>query len=221
MSLSIIMPFSGPDYFEERWGNYMWLRDRYDALLPDNEIVIGFNEDEPFNRAAARNSAMRASTGDLLLFADADTVFHPEQIYAAIDLIDNGAPWVVAYGLGRYYNLSEKASKDVRASAAGAVIPEPTDPNDWEHKIDSWAGLLVVPRAACQGVGGYDERFIGWGYEDNAFRSALDHHVGVHQRVDHYALHLWHPSSEQECFAQPHIDRNRELCRQYEQGLLP
>lgn len=221
MTLSVIMPFRGPDHFEERWSSYMWLRDRYDALLPQAEIIIGDDDSEPFNRARARNNAVAEAKGDLLCFADADTVFNAGQILRGCQLVVAGAPWAICYDLGLYYNLTEQASKAVKALPAGAHVYEPTDPAEWDHKIDSWAGLLLVPRAAYDKVGGYDEHFTGWGYEDNAFRFALDRRVGPHVRAEgRYALHLWHPSPESECFGQPEIAANRERCRQYEAGEL-
>jgi GT2 family glycosyltransferase len=45
-------------------------------------------------------------------------------------------------------------------------------------------------------VNGFDERFVGWGYEDDDFARRL-YKAGVEPRSvieDARALHLWHPS---------------------------
>lgn len=220
MKLSIIVPWRniGDPW---RWQSWKWLRQRYERLLPETELVYGSDDSEPFNRSSTRNHLVERSEGDILLIADADTVFHRDQIEVAISKILSGASWVIPYSEQRYYNVTAEETALIWASPFESTIPELTDSSQWDHKITSWAGLLLVTRESFDKVGGYDERFQGWGYEDNAFRAALDHRVGPHARVDSYALHLWHPAPEEECFGQPNIEANRELYRLYEAGALP
>jgi hypothetical protein len=212
VNLSVLIPYGGND--ETRSRIFSWIMTRYSLLLPGVEIVIGSSE-EPFNRAAARNSAFKASHGDVLLIADADTLFHTDQILTAIEMVEGKRTWVIPYTW--YYNLSEEATENVLRLDPGETILEPADPDLWEHKLESWAGLLVMPRAAFEEVGGYDERYELWGFEDNAIRLALDTLWAAHQRLDWgYCLHLWHPAPEVERFGQPHIVANRALYARYE-----
>lgn len=219
-TLSVIIPWrnSGDQWRRQSWD---WLLQRYQRLLPEADIFCGHDDSEPFNRSSTRNYLVDKSDGDILLIADADTVFHREQIEVGIRKILNGASWVIPYAENRYYNVTADETALIWASPFESTIPELTDSSQWDHKITSWAGLLLVTREAFDLVGGYDPRFVGWGYEDNAFRAALDHRVGPHARVDSYALHLWHPAPEDQCFGQPHINANRELYRLYETGALP
>lgn len=217
MTLSVIIPWNDSS---DRWRarSFDWVVERYRALLPDAEMNIGHSE--PFNRGAARNSAVEQSTGDVLLIADADMVLQPAALQLGLQAIARGCAWVVLYQLGRYYNLTELESARIMAFAPDLEIREPQDAQRWDHKIDSWAGLLLVPREAFDKVGGYDEHFVGWGYEDNAFRAALDRKVGAHERVDGFALHLWHPAPDSDTFGHPDIATNRERARRYEAGDL-
>lgn len=235
--LSVLMPAGGAIETDEwRQRSFKWIVARYEALLPDAELCFGNSEHTPYNRSAARNDAFAQSSGDMLLVADADTVFNVAQIVRAITLIrEAGAAWVIPYdgadrhpdrrGIGRYYNLSQRATVFLIENAdPGQHVEEPNHPEAWDHKITSWAGLLMLPRSAWEAVGGYDESFTGWGYEDNAFRAALDHRVGPYARVKGeagYVMHAWHPAPEEDCFGQPDIQANRELCAKYEKGLLP
>lgn len=225
MKLSVLIPVGGildTDPWRKRSLN--WLLQRYNkygrALAEEVEVCWGTSYQEPYNRSEARNNAFGQATGDILLIADADTVFHITQIQAGIKLIEEGAPWVIPYGLGRYYNLSQQATAAILDSPRG-FIPEPTDPDDWEFKLDSWAGLLLVSREAWLTVGGYDEEFIGWGFEDVAFRTALDLRVGPNQRTEDYVLHLWHPVTEDTRFAQPYAKVNQARYLRYQSGELP
>lgn len=212
MALSVIIPYGGNDEWRER--SFNWLLRRYGDLLPGAQIVIGTSQ-EPFNRAEARNQAFAQSTGDVLLIADADTVFHADQVEAAVNMLKGQRTWVIPYTW--YYNLSKEATESILNLECNEVILEPTSPSSYEHKIESWAGLLVMHREAFETVNGYDERFQGWGYEDNAFRFALDTLWGPHKRLSWgYCLHLWHSAPESERFGQPKISENRALFRDYE-----
>lgn len=230
MSLDVLIPWGGDVDDPWRSSAFAWLRQRYRVLLPHSTVLIGTSAQEPFNRSEARNNAFKASDADVLLVADADTVFQPDAIRGALRLIEDGAPWVIPYReQAGYYSLSQTATKRIVERAPEDFVPEPIDEDDWEHKhaspsdpLPSWAGMLVLPRTAWDAVGGYDEAFIGWGFEDNAFRAALDRRVGPHRRVQNsYVLHLWHPRSEEENFGQPHMRANQARCHEYEMGLRP
>lgn len=237
-NLSVLMPVGGEIETDPwRWRACEWITHRYKRLLPHAELVFGVSESEPFNRSEARNNAFAKSTGDMLLVADADTLFNVGQIAKGITLIQEcGAPWVIPYegwtnaidpqshDVGRYYNLSQEATAYILETPPTSEIPEPPDPNMWEHKLTSWSGLLLMPRSAWEAAGGYDENFVGWSFEDTAFRFALDNRVGPHMRVTGpagYVMHLWHPVTEEACFGQPYMEANRALCRRYERGELP
>lgn len=222
MHLSVLIPTGGlVDSEIWRANSFAWLRRRYGLLLPEAELVFGTSEQVPYNRSEARNNAFAASTGDILLVADADTIFHRDQIVEAVRLVMEGAPWVIPYRLGGYYNFSEAATARVLAHAPDVDIPEPVDEDDWEFKLDSWAGLHVLTRAAWEKAGGWDEAFRGWSFEDNAFQVAMDRLVGQHVRTDHWVGHLWHPATEAERFGQPFMEHNRRRFRLYQRGVLP
>lgn len=212
MDLSVLIPYGGDEEWRDR--NFNWLLRRYGDLLPGAQIVIGSSE-EPFNRGEARNRAFSQCSADTLLIADADTLFHVDQIEAAIQMLKWRRTWVIPYTW--YYNLSREVTNSILNLDPTETIMEPTSPASYEHKVESWAGLLVMSRIAFETVGGYDERFQGWGYEDNAFRLAMDTLWGQHERVAWgYCLHLWHPAAEEDRFGQPHIYENRARFRDYE-----
>jgi glycosyltransferase involved in cell wall biosynthesis len=208
--LSVLIPYrpdGGP-----RDEIFAWLLARYERLLPEAEICIGENDDEPFSRSKARNDAYRKATRDVFLVADADTMFHRDQIEAGVTLVKESGVWVLPYLW--YYNLAQEFTEQVLKSQPDVTIAEPDHPSQWEHRLESWAGLLLMPRKAYEEVGGYDERFVGWGYEDNSFQLAVDTIWGPFQRLAcGYCLHLWHPPGLG--FASPNIAQSRMLWNQY------
>lgn len=214
-ALSILIPVGGATTTDPwRSRALTWLLARYRALLPDAELVLGTSDADPFSRSAARNDAFVRSSGDVLLIADADTLFNVDQITAGLGLIDAGAPWVICYEVERYYALTQQATLSTLASDPSSYIPEPTDSGDWELKLTSWAGLLLVPLASWACVGGYDIRFQHWSYEDNSFAAALDMMAGPHERVDAACLHLWHQRGLE--FDGPGVPENRALWERYQ-----
>jgi GT2 family glycosyltransferase len=220
--LSILMPVGGileQDIWRSR--AHEWIIERYKALLPQAELCFGLSKAEPYSRSEARNDAFAQSTGDMLLVADADTVINLGQITKAIQLIREAAtPWVIPYTI--YYNLSQQATVYLIENAPPSeYIPEPDDEDAWEHRIEnSPGGFQVLPRAAWEAVGGFDELFRGWAFEDDAFRCALDRMWGKHTRGAGAALHCWHERGDAD-FSQPFMEHNRQRLRQYQRGQLP
>src|SRR5690606_20504372 len=60
-----------------------------------------------------------------------------------------------------------------------------------------FGGVNVVSRAMWEDVGGFDERFVGWGHEDRAFVHAVEVLHGPRARVPGHMLNLWHPKRRQ------------------------
>lgn len=208
--ISILIPFRADYGHRDRLAD--WNVRRWKALLPDAEIIFGADDSEVFNRGRARNLAFMESSGDPVIFADADTAAQRDDVLEAIHLVQHGAPWVLPYTV--YYNTCESDTELLLAQDPGVHLQEPTE---WEHRLlTAVSGVIVMSRAAFWAVNGYDEDFAGWGWEDNSFCHAMDTLVGPHERLPGYVLHLWHPIAPDGAFNSPTIEQNRALFRKYE-----
>jgi hypothetical protein len=214
VNVSILIPFRGDNGPRSRL--FGWVCERWTRTFPEAELVIG-DSSRPglFNRAEARNRAFKASTGDLLVIADADTIIRVSQVQTALTLVDAGVPWVLPYDI--YYNLTELYTEALLEDEPDSVLIEPFE---WDHKIESWAGVLVLPREAFDAVDGYDERFVSWGGEDNAFQHSLDVVWGQHQRISGFVCHLWHPRGDAD-FSNPDWPKNQQLLNRYRSASTP
>jgi len=210
--VSVLVPYRTEETI--RIDNWFYCWRWWNAFFPHNyefEICIGSDNDGDFNRSRARNEAFEKSSGDILIIADADTIVDTEHLSQSIkDVSLEKTPWSIPYA--DYYNLSREYSDKVK-DAFPLHKPSLSDSVfSFEHKVLSWAGINVMPREAYSSIGGYDERFEGWSWEDVAFRVKLDAEWGAHQRPDYgNAYHLWHPIAAGDEFTTQNTKSNRQL----------
>lgn len=146
-------------------------------------VVEGDSEPgEPFSVAQARNRLVVAASGDVVVLADADTVPGDiGQVHAALELVV-ADPALVVWPFSVYRRVPTVAFGTDLGGLP--VIDEP------KHGVRS-AGLVVVNRETFSRLGGFDERFVGWGPEDQAFWLAASTLARV-GRVPGVVFSLWH-----------------------------
>lgn len=199
--ISLLIPFSSNDPIRKH--NFEWVLQYWKNELPDAEIVIGRSSSKIFCKGEALNHAARKSTGKVLVIIDADAYISGDIIDRCADRIledlDNHL-WYVPYR--RLYRLTEEATEAIIASdpADPLRLPTPPPPGSIENSGDRskygcryGAMLMMFPREAYEILGGFDERFKGWGGEDVALLRALDTLYGKHKTTRNDILHLWHP----------------------------
>lgn len=188
---SVAIPFTSHSE-PRRYVILNWIARWWDYQFSTAEVRIGMNEDLPMNRSAARNEAVKSVTSEYVIIADGDTFFDPEGIIAGLMALEDGASWVLPYGDHSYYNLNREFSDKVLDSPVSDTFPD----LEFDHQLMSWAGAIMMRTADYWKVGGYDERFKGWGHEDVAFRVKADHELGPFVRVPGRAMHIWHTPAQ-------------------------
>lgn len=190
-----------------------WVLDRWSGFPGLKEIRLGESPEGDFNRSVALNDAADRAKGDVYVVADADTTYaDPDVMRLAIDGVASGvAPWALPYA--RYYNLREPITERMLAGDTEGAFREPAS-EDYDHcLLDSVSGIVVVSAQGWERIGGFDERFTGWGHEDRAFASALTAMVGPCRRYASAVFHLWHPNGLR--FESPGIQERERLAALY------
>lgn len=205
------------EYAKRRWQRYM----------PDVEIFEGHHDDGPFNRSAAVNRASDAAGDwDFGIVIDSDVLLSVSQVRAAIAKAQETGH--VTWGHRRWRGIREDATKRI---IADRYDPNQDLPADLDRdKLDlivertnplSWSCCIVIPRSVWDDMGGFDERFQGWGFEDMAFQSVVCGLYGW-ERIEGDVIHLWHPRSEERIIkgetrdtATPEYVVNARLGRRY------
>lgn len=167
-------------------------RARWERFHPEWRIVEGEHLDGPFNRSAAVNAAARAAgVWDVALIVDADVVPDPRSVEAAARVAAETGRMVVAHD--ERIMVSRRGTDKVLRGFSGSWRANQMVEKIW---YDSVSCAVAVTADLFRDVRGFDERFVGWGREDTAFRIACEAFAGPMLRVAGETFHLWHPVSE-------------------------
>lgn len=214
MDLTVIIPWRPA---ADRDTSFMWVFNRYLTFDGGVKINLADSGDEPFSRSASKNKGLDQAGTDIVLFADADMVVDLEWIEQSYRLLASGErAWCVPK---RCNLLLEPASKQVRGMDPWDREMPDFGPADLEWSgVTSVGGLVMVSKEGALEAGGYDERFLGWGWEDAAFAMALTHLWGPMHKT-HQGWHLWH--TKDRTWDSPHQQEVTRLFRRYEQATTP
>ncbi len=150
-----------------------------------------------FNRSWAFNCAARKSNKNIFVFADADIFLEKEGYIKCFE------------ATGDFEAITPN-----KVEISNISIAEDTeDPIHFLNmrKLHSFAGgMLIITRSAFEKIGGWDERFEGWGGEDDA----MSHLIYNRLRSKSFNLpnyHIDHPHEFVTGNNQPHYESNRAL----------
>lgn len=179
MRLSIVIPWRPQP---SRVRAFEHVTDTLHEMFPDAELIAADAEPRaPFSVSASRNTGVEAASGDMLLIVDADSLAPYETITTALDAAQYGG---AHFAYDRIVYLDEAESEQVYRGDA----PTGSHPRQGPHE----SSLIAIRRDAYWEAGGYDERFQGYGGEDNAFRIAADTLLGPCTWHPGLAYALWH-----------------------------
>lgn len=188
MSTSVLIPWRTTD--PQRTAVWERLKVLWAEDHPTWEIVEGTAKDGPWVKADAWRDALEKSSGDYVVFCDADCYL--PHIGEAVEACRFGARW--AQGQDVVVRLSQVATR--------AVVEEGWDPfeavrlgfQDDEPARKSSAGVGTVLFRDDAFAIPLDPRFVGWGWEDLAWSVALRTMLGIDawRHEGSWCIHLWH-----------------------------
>ncbi len=172
-------------------------------------LIHVWQEDVGFRLAAVRNRAVRRASGEILVFTDGDCIpfpgclrFHVERCGRGV--VHAGARCLLSEEETVRLLAGETCEEELRAIASRR------DERQrrrlwWKNRFYAATGLKPRPKLLTansavhrddfEAVNGFDERFEGWGYEDEDLARRL-RRIGVRAvdgTRDCLVLHLFHP----------------------------
>ena len=172
-----------------------------------------WQEDTGFRAAASRNNGIRAARGETLVFCDGDCVPFP-------DFLEQHARAASpeAFLAGERYLLSLEEAEEIEIGSIASGVAFAAPPAREVKRVnrirrnDRFYRLIgikperprlmtcncSVPRQRALEINGLDERYEGWGMEDEDLRRRLVAQGAAPRSVVGQAncLHLWHRADE-------------------------
>lgn len=173
-----------------------------------------WHEDNGFQLSKIRNRALAASEGEYCIFIDGDCLLRPSFIQNHIKLAQKGY-----FTTGNRVLLTEAFSKDIlKYSLQPSAYPIYQFKKD---QLNRPLSLLTLPLGSLRllrqkswkkvkgcnlamwkedllAINGFDESFVGWGYEDSELVVRLLRH-GLKRKDGRFAttvMHLYHPEND-------------------------
>lgn len=175
---------------------WAFARQRMETDFPDFTIVEGRDQgDGPFNRSAAINDAARqAGAWDVAVIVDSDILANRRAVLAAVEIAGRTDAFVVSHN--ERVMLTQAGTTKVMDGYTGSWRTKQMHDKVW---TDSVSCCVIVSRGLFDLVGGFDELFVGWGYEDTAFQIACETLTDRPTVVLQSELfHLWHARGERD-----------------------
>lgn len=183
--------------FRDRDILWAWVRDWWQRSLPEFEIFEGNHTDGQFNRSCAINRAAgladwkQPKPWDVAIIIDSDIICDAERVRQGVALAIESGRMVLPFNVR--YDLNEAGSKKVMGGYAG----------DWKpfirHTYNNIVSCVnIVTRKLWDAVGGFDEGFVGWGFEDNAFTASCRAMSGGPElRIPGDLWHMYHATAKE------------------------
>ncbi len=171
----------------------------------------------PFNKSWGLNIAARYTSAPTLFFGDADMIL-PEGLQAGADLLAQSIEVVKPYD--RLIDLTDAqtlALDDGELPLAQLQARGSADRSHLGEHLVLAGGIFAIRASTFARMGGFDERFVGWGGEDNAMTLKIQRLRPSVVQLEATALHLHHPRDPATMTAHQHYANNVALLEQYQQ----
>jgi predicted glycosyltransferase involved in capsule biosynthesis len=185
---------------ESRLKAFYLLKSWYELNFPNLKIILCDSGSEIFNLSASRNIGLKKAFDqdcDFVVVSDADVFVSKESLFEAIKVaIKNNSianPYdlfieLTSEGTDMFFNNEKECiQKDSWKGDAPVVL------NNEPSSLIPSSGVNVISKAVWEQLGGFDENFVGWGFEDNAyFLKYFDQYKNVYDYIPGIALSIFH-----------------------------
>ena len=173
----------------------------------------------PFNKGWGFNVGARAARSDVLFFCDADLLLAHSALKAAQSLCSRRALAVKPFDC-----LIDLNQADTQSILSGRLAPDFEREDASKIRGDREAlcfcgGAFFMRRNLYNALGGFDERYLGWGAEDDAITVKLQRMTTELAVLEgRAAVHLWHERGDLATFGNPHYPNNLRMLQEVTQA---
>lgn len=166
-----------------------------DANLNIHQFFI--KNSEAYNRGWAFNVAVKQTEKNIFVFADADIFLSKEEYLLCFEATQKFE--AITPTKTKATNISISSHRNLAFEKIG------------QRELFTFAGgIVILTKNAFEKIGGWDERFEGWGGEDGAFSHVIFNML-ISKTFDFEMFHIDHPRTELDGKQQPKYFENRKL----------
>jgi glycosyltransferase involved in cell wall biosynthesis len=171
--ISVVIPFADPH--EERTRVLDWMKPYWEHHL-EAEFIVQRGPEQNFSKTTILNEAISKASGEIIVALDADVIFAPEQMREAIAVCESERSWAMPYGQMFRLNMSDTEAVLAYDPQEFVVSSQVASQRVREQvrAVHFGAAAMVYPKQAWEEIGGFDQRCVGWGSEDEIMKITLD-----------------------------------------------
>ncbi len=183
--------------------------------LPGNCNYIFAYNPGLFNRSWGFNIGCRNANSNIICLADGDILINKSNLVNSFKLCYHRYDAVNPYG--KILDLTQQETQTLNGAGLNKL--------HWSGLLSTTGkvrpgtsfcgGVVVFRKNIYEQIGGFDERFQGWGGEDDAMTIKLNLLVKNTYQSSSYAFHLWHKSDSNNITSQESYKKNLELLCEY------
>jgi predicted glycosyltransferase involved in capsule biosynthesis len=162
--------------------------------------------DKPYNKSWAFNYATKMATTNVIVYADSDLIMNPHELIESLKLLEQ-------YEMVNPYN----SVIDLQQNETGQpfeqimLINRPGRGETDHQKVPICGGICLFRKEAIDKIGGWNERFIGWGAEDDFVSLKVQNFLNWKQ-MEAKCYHLFHNRENPDMAG---YQKNLQLYNQY------
>lgn len=197
IKVSIVIPWRPTD---SRMKAFNLINDWYRRNFPEYNIILSDCGSDKFNLSKSRNLGMKKAFdegSDVVVLSDADVFVSVDSLIESINNSNINKCITNPYTI--YIELNSNSTdmffnQDRMCMGLYSWISEvPKLINGKPSSLVPCSGINVIPRSVWNDIDGFDENFVGWGYEDNAYFLKYYNQYGkIYDFINGLAISVYH-----------------------------